>query len=66
MGHAILPILVDGSNGSAPQAHIGEVEADETGPSGLDLETDEPEPDLSEPEAEAEISGQMAGNAPAE
>ena len=61
-----LKLGIEGSNGSAPQANIGGVEADETGPSGLDLETDEPKPDLSEPETEAEISGQMAGDEPEE
>ena len=57
---------VDGSNGSAPLADIGEVEAEETDSSNPVIEIEEPGPELGEPEDEAEISGQMAGDEPEE
>ncbi|PKB78686.1 MAG: DNA-directed RNA polymerase subunit beta' [SAR202 cluster bacterium Io17-Chloro-G9] len=55
---------VDGSNGHEPLADIGEVEAEDTGSSDPVMEIEEPGTELGEPEDEAEISGQTAGDEP--
>ena len=53
---------VNGSNGAGPLAEIGGVEAEDAGSSGPVTEIEEPGPELGEPEDEAEISGQTAGD----
>ena len=56
----------DGSHGHEPLADIGEIEAEDTGSSDPVMEIEEPGPELGEPEDEAEINGQTAGDEPEE